>query len=486
MKKILLFLLSFQCLCCFAQEYLTVYHGDSVVMAYKFAVNDSMKFENYEDFKLKSDFISFQEGVEIMLPKEFCIPAGENFQLFYRGAVKCFNPYVFQLHSICSEGKAFPRYYQLTTDESMAGKTYSLKVNAYDNKNDIVCTKSTSLRVVSPLTSPSTPKNILCIGASATANGYWPYELNRRLTEKTPDSIASPSGLGLENITFVGRKKGSTKKIPLEATGGWRWTDYSGKGRAAYRFYVTGVNSLHLGDTYDINGTVVTITEINVTEGTGNIRCTYSGSKAPDEKGTLKRKSGSGDKNVEYTSYESEKYNPFYNDDRLDFKNYADMYCDGHIDVLIAHCGMNDVFASANNASTIEQHVKPFIRAFHQDFPDAYFVLSSIPLPDMRGGMGANYGANQSHYYMNISYRLWDLAKRFEQLSLEDEFAPYVLFAPVVQQFDSEYSYPVKTQPVNNRDDETEEMGTNAVHPTAAGSYQVADAVFRSMHNIKW
>ena len=38
-------------------------------------------------------------------------------------------------------------------------------------------------------------------------------------------------------------------------------------------------------------------------------------------------------------------------------------------------------------------------------------------------------------------------------------------------------------KPANNRTDVTEIIGTNGVHPTINGYYQIADAVYRSLYN---
>ena len=60
-----------------------------------------------------------------------------------------------------------------------------------------------------------------------------------------------------------------------------------------------------------ISGSALTIAEINITSGSGNIRCTYSGTSTLPASGTLTISSGSGDSTITYTSYESESYNPF-------------------------------------------------------------------------------------------------------------------------------------------------------------------------------
>ena len=63
----------------------------------------------------------------------------------------------------------------------------------------------------------------------------------------------------------------------------------------------------------------------------------------------------------------------------------------------------------------------------------------------------------------------------------EDEFKDYVEFINVSGQFDSENNMPRQSKPVNTRCTTTEQVGTNGVHPSLDGYYQIGDAAFRSM-----
>ena len=52
---------------------------------------------------------------------------------------------------------------------------------------------------------------------------------------------------------------------------------------------------------------------------------------------------------------------------------------------------------------------------------------------------------------------------------------------PVSAQFDSENNMPRQTKPVNIRSTLTEQVGTNSVHPSTDGYYQIGDAAYRAL-----
>ena len=426
---------------------------------------------------------------ELRLPTDIYIVSGDSLMIFYKSIIKTYNPNICGIRVVCSVGKAYTDYYLLQTT---ATGNYNAEFSIVDNDNNIISTKNVAIHVIAAMSSPASNKNVLVFGASATANGELAGELKRRLTETSGDGTTqNPTGLGLNNISFVGRKTGTQVNVHQEATGGWSWQDYAGTGRPAYRFNVTGVNQLNIGDTYTQNGVVLTITEINVTGGAGNIRCIYSGTNAISASGTLTRQSGSGDATITYTSFESESYNPFWNENKsggagLDFINYANLYCNGAIDVMISHCGLNDMnqYTPATMSQLFTNYVKPFIRAYHTDFPNGKFIISTLPLPSPTGGMGANYGASSNWAWLITALKLWAFAVEAEKMCKESEFSSFVYLADDVPVFDCVHSYPYEMAYVNNRSTVQEERGTNGVHPTNVGTYQVSDAIYMTFNRL--
>lgn len=437
----------------------------------------------------KTKGVSLYEGVYISLPPVIHAVVGDKLQIFFRSVVHCANPALFDVIAICAKGKSYPRYWEYTPSSIDAGTSTNITIRVRDNSLQTIVEKTVTIQFTNTMSTPSANKNVLCIGASATANGVWVGELKRRLTEITGNGTPSdPTGLGLNNITFVGRKQGSSVDVPLEATGGWKVQTYASQGETAFRMQVSDVTELHIGDTYTASsgGGVFILQEINVTEGVGNLRFTFN-SAVPTipSSGTLTRTSGSGDSTITYTSYAQETFSPFWNNslERLDFTTYANDWCDGSIDIMIWHCGVNDIFAGTNSAITSAINAfKNILRQYHTDFPSGKVIISSVPVCSLNGGMSANYGASDIYNILTFSNAARKYAIALSELCSDNEFSSFTKYAPVLEEFDAENCYPSTDVSVNNRLSATEKLGTNGVHPTTAGSYQVADGVYRTFN----
>ena len=427
-------------------------------------------------------------GLEIVVPDVLPVVINNTIRVYWRSIIKTPNPYIYDVYAVSSVGKSYPRYYEVTPT---AIGNYTVTIYVKNSAGLVIAQKAFTLRCVAAMSSPASNINILTIGASATASGYIAGELKRRLT--TSDGAGtpqSPTGLGLSNIAFVGRKTGSViTTVNQEATGGWGWDDFATIGRTAFRFVVTGVNVLSIGATYrDSNSRYAfTIKEINVTDGAGNIRCTFEGSGELASSGTLTKLSGDGDATITFTSQETEGGNPFWNvsDGELDFTSYANSYCNGDIGLIVSHCGMNDIqqYTIATIGDLFTNYVKPFVRAFHAEFPNAKFVFSTLPLGSVNGGMGSSYGANSFWNYYNIVKRLFALSQAAHAMEAETEFSGYFSVADVVPSFDCENLYPTKNSVVALRLTTNEVLQSNGVHPIEQGSYTVSDAIY---HHINW
>ena len=423
------------------------------------------------------------ESVGIYLPDTIHAVVGDTLQIFFRSVVDCAGIDAYDISAVSSKGKSYPRYWEYKATE--AG-SFALTLNVRSSASKIVATRQVTIRVVDATTSPSATQRILCIGASATQGGQWVGELNRRLTATSGNGTpANPTGLGLSNIEFVGRKVGTSTAVNLEATGGWRVQDYAGKGERAIRFQVADVDTLSVGAIYKLGSNLFIIQEVNVTEGQGNIRCTLQSSyTAPSASGVMTKSSGAGDSSITYSSYTEETFSPFWNEDtnKLDFKQYADKFCGGSIDVMIWHCGVNDIYAGT--PESIDAAIAAFriiLAQYNEDFPNGKVIISSVPVGSLNGGFAANYGASSNGNAMVFMHQAQVYAKKLQDLCDEYTFATY---APVLEEFDAENGYPTKMTPVNNRVSETEVVGTNAVHPTTEGSYLVADAIYRAFNTL--
>ncbi len=448
--------------------------------------NESVTFA-----KLAND-ASMEKDIWLNLPSEVVVPVGKTLQIFHKSVVQAIYPYQYEIEAVCSIGSNYPRYFTCTPNSSNSGKSYTLTYYVRRNNNTSIVSKSTTIKVVPALTSsssPSSPFNILCVGASVFNNGGIQAEMKRMLTTSSGNGTTTmPTGLNLSNINFVGRKTvnktiaETSINVNYEATGGYRWGDYV-NGSTTYRFIASTEPSISIGATYKINGLstlTLTVAEVNGTE----VNCTFSGTGTPPNTGSLVIQSGSGDSPITYTSYtfEDSSNSPFYYNGETDFTHYAETYCNGSIDCLVFHLGVNNVFNST--VSGVEGYAKTLIDAYHTDFPNGKVILTTPALPSPTGGMGKSYGASSSYYWNIISRRMKELYDVLESISQDPLYSSYVSYVHSAIMFDIEYGYPSLSTQVNNRCTTTEKLGTNGVHPADHGLYQIADSMFFKLTEI--
>ena len=405
------------------------------------------------------------KSIEIFLPSDIYAIKGKVSQLFYRGFVKAVNPYKYDIKVMCAVGKTFPRYYEIGSTAAVGD--YPIKVEVRDDNRNVLAVKESTLHIIAE-TPKSSLVNVLCVGASATATGHWPAELKRLLANNF-------------NANFVGRKTGySDTSVNLEAIGGWTWGTFIKSGSKAIRFYISSsVGDIGYGDKLTYNGNTYTVLEVNLTDGIGNIRCTgASEGTAPvnptTDNGILSSSKGT---TLDFNSWEEERYAPFYNEDtdKIDFKTYADKYCDGNIDIIVVHLGVNSVLWEDSNINNAITSAKQFIDGYLADFPNGKMIISAIPMPDEGTNVYANtYGDNNVNRYGTLStFMLYNNALR----ELTESYSN-VYWASSDIFFDTDYGYPKTEKNVNSRISAYKELiGTNGVHPIKEGSYMVADGI---------
>lgn len=408
------------------------------------------------------------DEVQIILPNDIYALRDRITQLFFRGFIKAVNPYNYDIKVMCAVGKTFARYYEIGISE--AGD-YPLKVQVRDNNLNVIAEKETTLHIIEQ-TSSSNPLNVLCIGASATSTGYWPAELRRMLETE----------MGFNNVHFVGRKTATNESVNLEATGGWSWNNFISTGQRAIRFQISEtIGNITYGNKLTHNGNVYTVLEVNLTEGIGNIRCSGTNeSAAPvlptESNGILVL----GETSLTFTSWEEERFTPFFNTDMqcIDFKTYADTYCNGQIDVLVTHLGVNNALWDGVSHETAINAARILIDAFLSEFPTSKIVVSAIPMPDEGVNVYANtYSTQNVNRYGTICSFL-EYNKALYTLVSADEYIGKVFWAPSNLFFDTDYGYPKNEKNVNNRISSYKELvGTNGVHPIKEGSYMIADSM---------
>ena len=415
--------------------------------------------------------------VSVTLPDRFIAVVGDTLQLFYRGFIEHPNPYIFNIECTCPVGFNTPRYFEVTPTAAQVG-THTFKVYVRNYDNSIAAEASCELEVVEKASSPSTVKNILCVGDSLTVNGIWPVELHRRLTQ----SGGAPAGDSLANINFIGTVEKSG--VRYEGYGGWNWATYVSKPSVSTAdVWVYCVHNKTVNDQHslwlDENGNIWKLETLE----DDRLKFTrYEGHTASiPTSGTLTHyQNANSTSTITYSSIQYADTNPFWdnNTDTLNFSTYCTRNGFTGIDIVYILLGWNWGGTGTSKSTSINA-AKTFIETLHAQIPAAQVRIVGFQLPSLNGGTGANYGATGS--YAN-AYKLCrdvlDFNRKYQELA--DNYS-YVEFVCLSAQFDSENNMPQTSKNVNTRSTSQEQIGTNGVHPATPGYYQIADAVYRDI-----
>lgn len=430
-----------------------------------------------------------KDKVEVYLPTKLYAVVGDTLQLFFQSIVGAVNIYDYDIYAVCSKGRTYPRFFHyLPTADDVGTVTFTVYVK--DRHNKILGQASCDLVTVSAPSSPVFEKSIFIFGDSLTSGGQWPGEAKRRLVgTSTYDSI---TGKGLSNLAFYGymSKTINEQLVNYFGVGGWTWANYLSKGvGGAFRFYVSNVSSLSIGAVYTNNGYSYTVQEINITGDSGNIRCTTSANtNTPSASGTLTKTSGDGDATITFASYETENANPLWDDanNKMSFIPYVQDCGASTIDAVYVLLSWNGQGSwkeySVNDTTGHIANAKTFARTLHAEYPNAKLFIMGLQMPSDTGGLGYNYGASGELIDgQGVKQTAFNYNKALQDLCNLEEFSSFCEFVAVAPQFDSHYNMPYINAKVNVRNTITEMLGINGVHPSDAGYFQIADAVYRSI-----
>ena len=462
-----------------------------------------------------------EESLELALPDTIFATVGDKLQIFFRSIVKAINPYNYSILAICNKGKQFNRFYEYTPTTQDIGTT-DFTIEVRNNNGGLLARKTCSLITVAAPSSPANQLNVICIGDSLTANGKWPEEACRRLI----GSGGTPAGGGLSHISFCGNR--GTGLARYCGYGGWTWNSYTTQGASYFRFMIPSFGTMEVGAVYSNNGYNYTVAEVNP-DG-DMLFSTSSLNNTPQASGTLTKVSGNGDATLTFTSATPEASNPLWDaqNNKMSFVPYANSYCNGQIDVVYVMLGWNGMTSAyQTDFESTKQRVKQFADCLHTEFPNAKMKLMGLQLPSQNGGCGSSYvpGTPYSDKY-GLSVNIFNLNKMYLEVANDSDYNSFVEYIGITQQFDSENNYPVNVMLKNSRmviKDFTstlypyigdivkyknefficinqgvvgewenvygsylpfnpyERYDWNAVHPSDAGYYQIADAIYRNI-----
>ena len=426
-------------------------------------------------------------SVRVILADKYDLVVGDTFQLYYRGIIEAPNPYCYSIVATCEKGANYPRYFEYTPEN--AGQ-HKLMISVYDAAHTLLGRGETVLNVVQPKRTDK-KVNILCIGDSITANGYWVCEAHRRLTK----TDGEPKGIGCSNIHFIGNchfSDKARKEVGFEAFGGWTWESFTSE--AVHSIYVESPNNRTQKDQHslwkDENGVIWQLETVQSDYLKFNPYKNHTSPKP--ESGYLTHYLNAENTDpIPILSSFTEKCSPFYDfrSQKIDFKTYAEHSNIDIIDAVYIMLGVNGLLRPQATDNTTEEYCKyvvsegkVLVDSLKRDFPNVKVKILSPFLASVNGGCGFSYGANM------IYANLYDYTRYIMELNLayqawanEEKYCQFLEFISVTGQFDSENNFPYILKPVNTRSKITERLDTNGVHPTTEGYYQVADAVYRNI-----
>ncbi len=181
-----------------------------------------------------------------------------------------------------------------------------------------------------------------------------------------------------------------------------------------------------------------------------------------------------------YYLEEGEEVHKFWNPESKSFDwNYYKTSTGFNPDVVLLHLGTNGLLSGDENAANICKIVE-LIRKDDKDLP--IYVVNTIYQSDQNGigSMKLNNGALMfpGQYKQQRDLAVFNLMGYIAN-ELADEKNVYLVPAGI--SVDSEYVFNMEARPVNPYSEETEFVAVDAVHPSAAGYYQIADTIYSTL-----
>lgn len=368
-------------------------------------------------------------------------------------------------------GLVTDRCFRFTPIESQKDQTYPVICKLYDMNYKLIIEKEFNI-VVLPFEGLAESKNVVYFGDSLNSSG----QVSSRIYEKFKSLGTPPKFVGTNGVSDGSK---------YESVGGYGFNDYATAGQPAYRVPVNGVTSLSVDARYtDTAGNVFVISEVNITEGDGNIllRRDYTTTTdliTPD--GTLTKISGSGDERISYSGAYKVSANPLWNTEasQLDIDQYKErvgLSTSDKIDLVSFQFGVNDAYL-ADNPDVLDSYISDLYNLFIADNPNCIMLLGLGAMSgNTANGAGENYGSSWDiHQYLDRVYRL-----RLLYLSKYQNNPDYpnLKIACVGPQIDRYYGYELRERPISQQDENTEKYHVNYVHPTTSGYIQMSDAYF--------
>lgn len=181
-----------------------------------------------------------------------------------------------------------------------------------------------------------------------------------------------------------------------------------------------------------------------------------------------------------YYLEEGEEVHKFWNPDKKSFDwNYYKETTGFQPNVVLLHLGTNGLLSGEENADYICKIVE-LIRKDDKNIP--IYVVQTIYQSDQNGigSMKMNNGSLmfQGQHKLQRDLAVFQLMGYLDE-KLSDEKRVYLVPAGI--SMDSENAFTMEERLVNPYSEKTEAVAVDAVHPSAAGYYQIADTIYSTM-----
>jgi hypothetical protein len=429
-----------------------------------------------------SQYVTFSPFVEIDLNSIIYATVGVQRNIYFDGLIIAGLPLsIFDIDITCSKGQQFQDFYQVTPTSTDTG-TFAFTVNVL--YNGVSVASATGSLVISAAVTSATRK-LLMIGDSTLAGGQ---VLSPLLNDYTGNGY---------NVTCIGTQ--GTGLAKHEGYSGANTGDFATVGRVLYKFNLTGVTvAPGVGSVYSNNGSQFTITEINLSGGSGYVSGTRSTGTNPPTltASTLVFVSGSGDATLSYTSATVGASNKFYNSgtSAFDFNYFltTNSFTMGAGDMVVAHLGINDMFGAVDDAAATTA-ATTFITNMDIIINGTLSAVSGI-----RFGVCLPIAPSKSQDAFAVSYGTGQTLKRYERNR-------HILIKALIAYYDTSAkrtagiylvgfhactdrtnNYQVAAAaPVNARNTATTVIRqNNGVHPATSGYYQMGDVLYTFLKNL--
>ena len=464
----------------YPKRYFALLYNEVVVLE-----RDDVATKEYVSEKLEE--YNIDPGYDmIQVADEYIAVEGDTLEIFYKSILHAKNPLNYNIHISCKVGTSFQE--KFVVPATATAGIYPATLTITNDKGELIDQETFNINVQKKAESPAKTVNVLCMGASTESDGVWINEFYRRLTQTTSTAVtgaAGPTGDGLSNIKFIG-KRTTDLGAGYEGFGGWSWGSYISTTTSSGAYWVkvsshtktaTDQESVYR----DANGVLWQLETIEATQLKMKKYGDTSGTMPAS--GTLTYVSGGVDaSDIVFKSATPETGNPFCYNGKLDFKAYCeDIGADG-IDYVYAKLIWNGTpsgtTVSQANLEKRAGQIRTFLTALLADYPNAKLILTNSPLPSY-DGCGTNYTADS--VFQNWWY-LRDWMYQHQTViyqMLKEEFPNNIYFCDLSAQFDIDHGYPTVTVPYNTRSSQTYQRQSNGVHPTNEGRMQWSDAAYR-------